>query len=245
MALDDERRRTIVKTIRSYIARERISREEFARRTKLGKSTVDKLVVGIFSEKTLLQVESQLKISFSETTVLDVAADDYGRYPRSDVRNYEGDYLFVRPSFHDDGFIHSFAMQIIWSDTERVLIVRERPIENKKVVQLGKIFIPRASMHIFVMSNEDGWLKSLILSQLDVYRKMHGLMLTMGHVYGNLYTPVTMPVTMAKVDKIDPKAIGKLGPDAPAYQQLHQDLMAVETERYAKWIAPKHVPPGK
>jgi hypothetical protein len=31
----------------------RISREEFAQRVKLGKSTVDKLVVGIFSEDHL------------------------------------------------------------------------------------------------------------------------------------------------------------------------------------------------
>ena len=63
MPIDDADRKRIVQAIRSHIARERISREEFARRTKLGKSTVDKLVVGIFSEKTILQVESQAKIS--------------------------------------------------------------------------------------------------------------------------------------------------------------------------------------
>ena len=44
--------------IRDYIARERISREQFAFRTKLGKSTVDKLLTGLFSERTLAIVES-------------------------------------------------------------------------------------------------------------------------------------------------------------------------------------------
>ena len=63
MPIDDADRKRIVQAIRTYIARERISREEFARRTKLGKSTVDKLVVGIFSEKTILQIEAQTKIS--------------------------------------------------------------------------------------------------------------------------------------------------------------------------------------
>lgn len=43
--------------IRDYIAREHISRDEFAFRTKLGRSTVDKLLVGLFSDKTLAIVE--------------------------------------------------------------------------------------------------------------------------------------------------------------------------------------------
>jgi predicted XRE-type DNA-binding protein len=60
MPIGDKDRARIVQAIRSYIARERISREEFARRTKLGKSTVDKLVTGLFSEKTILQIESLL-----------------------------------------------------------------------------------------------------------------------------------------------------------------------------------------
>ncbi len=45
--------------IRDYIARERMSREQFAFRTKLGKSTVDKLLVGLFSDRTLAIVEAQ------------------------------------------------------------------------------------------------------------------------------------------------------------------------------------------
>ena len=63
MPIAEDDRKRIVEAVRAYIARERISREEFAQRAKLGKSTVDKLVVGIFSEKTILQIESQLKTS--------------------------------------------------------------------------------------------------------------------------------------------------------------------------------------
>lgn len=40
------------------IARERISREQFAFRTRLGKSTVDKLLVGLYSDRTLAIVEA-------------------------------------------------------------------------------------------------------------------------------------------------------------------------------------------
>ena len=54
--MDDRQR--IVTAIRDYLARERISREQFAFKTKLGKSTIDKLLTGLFSDKTLAIVES-------------------------------------------------------------------------------------------------------------------------------------------------------------------------------------------
>lgn len=51
-------KKRIAAEIRDYIARERLSREQFAFKTKLGKSTVDKLLVGLFSERTLSVVEA-------------------------------------------------------------------------------------------------------------------------------------------------------------------------------------------
>jgi transcriptional regulator with XRE-family HTH domain len=57
-----DKRKQIAAAIRRYLARERISREELAFRTKLGKSTVDKLLIGLFSERTLSIVESYTKL---------------------------------------------------------------------------------------------------------------------------------------------------------------------------------------
>ena len=45
-----------------FLARERISRGQFAFETKLGKSTVDKLLTGLFSDRTLAIVESHTKL---------------------------------------------------------------------------------------------------------------------------------------------------------------------------------------
>ncbi|MBV8740125.1 MAG: hypothetical protein JO007_23290 [Alphaproteobacteria bacterium] len=59
--MDDKRR--VAAVIRDYLARERISREQFAHRTKLGKSTVDKLLIGLFSDKTLSIVEGHTRLS--------------------------------------------------------------------------------------------------------------------------------------------------------------------------------------
>jgi adenylate cyclase len=62
--LDD--RKQIAAVIRDYIARERMSREQFAFKTKLGKSTVDKLLTGQFSDKTLSIVENQTQLSLRD-----------------------------------------------------------------------------------------------------------------------------------------------------------------------------------
>ena len=54
--MDDSKR--VAAAIRDYLARERMSREQFAFKTKLGKSTVDKLLTGLYSERTLVIVET-------------------------------------------------------------------------------------------------------------------------------------------------------------------------------------------
>jgi adenylate cyclase len=59
--MDDKKQ--IAAAIRDYLARERMSREQFAFKTKLGKSTVDKLLTGLFSEKTLAIVEKHTKLA--------------------------------------------------------------------------------------------------------------------------------------------------------------------------------------
>ena len=62
--MDDKKR--ITTEIRDYLARQRISREQFAHQTKLGKSTVDKLLTGLFSERTLVIVESHTGLKLRE-----------------------------------------------------------------------------------------------------------------------------------------------------------------------------------
>src|SRR4029079_7669115 len=99
---------------------------------------------------------------------------------------------------------------------------------KQTLLQFGKIYIPRASMHIFILSNEHGWLKKVILSQLDVYKRMKGIMLTMGHACANVYTPVAMPVIMNRYERIEDDMVGPIGPRSRMYEEYIQDLLAVE-----------------
>src|SRR5215203_2268125 len=75
-----DHKRRVAAAIRDYLARERISREQFALKTKLGKSTVEKLLVGLFSERTLAIVESHTGLRLREMLESPVM-DDTGPAP--------------------------------------------------------------------------------------------------------------------------------------------------------------------
>lgn len=242
MPITEADRARIVQAIRTYIAKQRISRDEFAQRTRLGKSTVDKLVVGIFSEKTILQIEAQLELGLLDPAEPgESAGEELGGYSRQETRTYPGNYVFARPSFHEDGLILAFHMEIVWDRAAGALMVKEIGSGKSVPPQFGKVYLPRSSMHVFIQSNEQGWLKNVILSQIDVYKRMKGIMLTMGHAFGNLYTPVAMPVIMNKYEAVETDMIGKVAPTSRMYEEYNQDLLAVETNQFARWVRIKQI----
>ena len=113
ITIDDAERQRIIEAIRTYMARERISREEFAQRAKLGKSTVDKLATGLFSERTILQIEARLNIKLREAGASTATAPpEYGSYTREEAGYFVGDYVFARPSFQEEGVIQAFHMEM-------------------------------------------------------------------------------------------------------------------------------------
>ena len=74
--MDDKKR--IAAEIRDYLARERMSREQFAFNTKLGKSTVDKLLTGLYSDRTLAIVESHTGLKLRGKLDASAAANTLG-----------------------------------------------------------------------------------------------------------------------------------------------------------------------
>ena len=91
----DEKKR-VAAAIRDYLARERISREQFAFKTKLGKSTVDKLLTGLFSEKTLAIVERHTQLSL-RTASADAPDQAIADTPRSTLPPLDRPSIAVLP----------------------------------------------------------------------------------------------------------------------------------------------------
>ncbi len=88
-----EDRKRVAAVIRDYIARERMSREQFAFKAKLGKSTVDKLLIGLFSDKTLSIVESHTNLTLR--AMLDRSARPESQ--RSPLPSFEKPSIAVLP----------------------------------------------------------------------------------------------------------------------------------------------------
>lgn len=239
MTIDDAERQRIIEAIRTYMARERISREEFAQRAKLGKSTIDKLATGLFSERTILQIEARLNIKLREASASTATAPpEFGSYTREEAGYFIGDYVFARPSFQEEGVIQAFHMEIVWAPSDNVLVLQEPPRNDEISPQVGKIHIPRGSNHIFVASNENGWLQTIVLSQLNVLKRMKGMMLTMGHAFANIYSPVAVPVIMNKHSKVETGMVGRIAPRSALHTAYQTELLAVEAESFGKWVRP-------
>ena len=239
MNITDVERQRIIEAIRTYMARERMSREEFAQRAKLGKSTIDKLATGIFSERTILQIEARLNIKLRDSGVSTATAPvEYGSYTREEASYFIGEYVFARPCFQEAGIIQAFQMEIAWAPKDNVLILQEPPRGDEISPQAGRIHIPRGSNHIFVVSNENGWVQTIILSQINVLKRMQGLMLTMGRAFANIYSPVAVPVIMNKQSKIEAHMVGRIAPGSAQHRAYQAELAAVEAEGFARWVRP-------
>ncbi len=238
MALDLEDRKTIAQIIRAYIARERISRETFARRAKIGKSTVDKLVTGIASEKTIIQIEEQLKLKLRAAKRPGgvCAAAEYGGYAYEDAEKYFGSYVLIRPAFTSERLIYAFGMEFHWADDKAALVVSQQPAEGQPKAQFGQVHMPRGSMHVFIISNESGWANQAILSNLGPSQSMKGLLLTMGNVFGNVFSPVSVPIALLKMPAVDAASCGMIDPAHPQFDRYAAELLSVEREKYGTWI---------
>ena len=119
-----------------------------------------------------------------------------------------------------------------------MLVLQEPPRSDEISPQVGKIHIPRGSNHIFVASNENGWLQTIVLSQLNVLKRMKGMMLTMGHAFANIYSPVAVPVIMNKHSKVESSMVGRIAPRAALHTAYQTELLAVEAESFGRWVRP-------
>ena len=241
MALDLEDRKAIAQLVRAYIARERISRETFARRAKIGKSTVDKLVTGIASEKTIIQIEEQLKLKLRSAKGPGgvFAAPLYGGYSYEEAEKYFGSYILIRPAFTGERLIYAFAMEVRWADEVAALAMVQASAEGQPKAQFGHIYMPRGSMHVFIVSNENGWANQAILSNLSPSRSMKGILLTMGNVFGNVFNPVSVPVALLKVASVETAMCGPIEPVHLQFKRYEEELSAVERDNYGRWITLK------
>jgi len=186
-----------------------------------------------------LAIEAHLNIKLREAGASTATAPlGYGSYTREEASYFIGDYVFARPSFQEEGIIQAFHMEIVWGQADNVLLLQQRAPNDAILPPVGKAHIPRGSNHIFVASNENGSLQTIVLSQLNVLKRMKGIMLTMGHAFASIYSPVAVPVIMSKHSKVEPSMVGRIAPRSTLHTAYQTELLAVEAENFGRWVHP-------
>jgi hypothetical protein len=137
MEIDEERRR-IGREIKKYLAVNRISREQLSYETKLGKSTVDKLITGRYSDATLQIVLERTNFIRSNS----LAAKHLGAYERSAWSGYLADFLFLQPSISASATLEAVRVAIEWDDNLPGMILVSKSLKGMKRVVIGALHIP-------------------------------------------------------------------------------------------------------
>jgi hypothetical protein len=233
--MDEADRKRIGQAVKEHIAREGLSREEFAFRTKIPKATIDKLVTGIFSDKTLARLERAVGRAFDKTTSpLGRAADRLGAYLHADYKHLEGRYVMVRPAFDMEQWICVFPMQIRWEDGAPGLCLAGKPEEG--IEKSGLISIPKNSQYFCVNSSDLGWQSMLVMSLVNDDQNMRGGLFTLGNVGGNNYVPVFAPVILQGGQHGANERPAALPPSDARHAALARMLASVGSDKFVRVI---------
>jgi hypothetical protein len=166
------------------------------------------------------------------------ARPEWGGYTKASVAELIGSYLVVRCAFRNPGNVFAYATDIFWDDAEGGLVFQERERLDAKHTHRGHVRIPNLSMYMYLTSGENGWLRSVTLSVLDVITEMHGVLSTLHNVAGAMYVPVVTPVVYIKRESFDQEPFGEITPADPRHERYFEMLRQTITNTYVKMIVP-------
>ncbi len=193
--MEEAERKAVGEAVKEHVSREGLSREAYCIRYRIPKGTLDKMVTGIFSPKTLAKLERQTGRTFRATSpTLDRAALDLGAYLHADYRSYEGHYTMIRPSFDTATKLSLFPVRIDWDDAHPGLRIAGHTSTGYQ--KMAYLSFPKNCPYLFIHANEKGWQSTMIFSTLDVESGMSGAVLTVGNIGGGVYAPFCLPMIL-------------------------------------------------
>ena len=237
--------RQVGREIKKFLVSSRMSRAEFCSRTGLGASTVDKLMIGLYSEATLQIVIEKTKFTRSNSR----AAEQLGAYYKETWSGYLTEFLFLRPSFVTDEAIIATRVAIDWDNDIPGLVMIDKDATKKLEAKksggkkqrsvFGVLSIPQErSPLLYINFGEPPWVgRHLILSIMLGEPVMRGAMMSVHNVIAQAYTPVVLPVSFRRLDygpSVD--AWGTIRKNRPAYESYRAELDTVVSRQFVRTI---------
>ena len=233
--LDEAHGREIARKVREELARRRMSRQALADMARISISTLEKALSGrrSFTLATVIRLEEALGTSLrgapAAVAASTSAPDELGGYARGAVRWLEGRYLTLRPWFSADPGIHAYMTTIGWEPGLSRLVFSESQ-RSDSFAQHGSVSLPHLSGHIYLVTNESGQFRLVILGRPTITGALYGLLTTLLVGHGSQLVPAACPIALLRIAEGAEPAFGRIDASHPAYGSYRAEIDAV-TER--------------
>lgn len=166
----------------------------------------------------------------------DVAPLYMGAYTRPAVDHYVGSYLTLRPSFSRGDCIVAYRTDVTWDPSWPSLLFQERDRPDAPYSHRGRLYIPSSSMFIHLVSLTKGAMRMIVVSQVDRFGEMRGIITTI-HKHGAMLIPVATPIVYARRDEFDGR-LGDITASNPLYAAYKKTLDETVGDGYARLVQP-------
>jgi hypothetical protein len=157
-----------------------------------------------------------------------------GAYTRAAVDQYIGSYVTLRRAFSRPDCIVAYRTDVTWDPDWPSLLFQERDRPDAPYSHRGRLYIPSSSMFIHLVSLTKGAMRMVVVSQVDRFGEMRGIITTI-HKHGAMLVPVATPIVYARRDEFNGN-LGDIAADSPHYATYKKMLEETVTEGYARLL---------
>jgi DNA-binding Xre family transcriptional regulator len=247
-------RETVLAQIKTAMIEKKLTQAELADAADCHEKTIQNLLGGrSVRDQTLFDVCMVLGLDFDKvkgawvgapaappadlTGEGGVVAPVYmGAYTREGVDHYIGSYLTLRASFSQNGTIIAYRTDITWDPEWPSLLFQERDRPDAPYSHRGRLYIPASSMFVHLVSLTKGAMRMVVVSQVDRFGEMRGIITTL-HKHGAMLVPVATPIVYAKRESFS-GILGEIGPGHPSFGEFNKLLSETVTDGYARLVKP-------
>ena len=226
--------------VREGLARRRMSRQQLAVDAKISLSTLEKGLAGErpFTLATLVRLESALDIALRDRAITkeEQASRELGAYRREGVEWLAGIYLTLRPSFEHANAVYAYRTSIDWDGNAGHLVFSESGRLDTSFEQRGLVSMPYQSGQVYLVTNECGQYRLLILSRPSIAGHMHGLLSTLRSGPGGRLTPVSAPIALLRQESGQEPTLGLITAEQPCFNGYKAEVDRVLKEGFGRQL---------
>lgn len=242
--LPTELSQAIAARVREELARRRLSRQALADLARISISTLEKALAGRrpFTLATTIRLEEALGASLrapvraTAAPPSSLAPETLGAYSRTAVAWLEGQYLTLRPSFEDPEAVYAYRTEIAWDEASSSLAFREAAREDADFTQKGAVSLSNQSGHTYLVTNEQGQFRLIILGRPAIGGEMYGLLTTLQAGQGSHLTPAAAPIAFIPLRRVTDAAFGRIAAGGAHYDAYRATLARVTAKGFARFF---------